>query len=157
MFSARAVAAGGKIYRHSFLCQCFGTMLEACFRPTGTGPQPVVSRMTRIDKTSPIISGLPKNCQLTPVKHQLVKVATVKAIDSVSGVSSISVTATSSDPTAEQPPDDVPGDIVIDGGIVQLRAEGSALATRRTYTITATATDSAGNTTTARVSCTVPK
>jgi len=86
-----------------------------------------------------------------------VKVATVTAIDSVSGVSSISVTATSSDPDSGTAPDDVPGDIVIDGGIVQLRAEGSAFATRRIYTITATASDSAGNTTTTRVSCTVPK
>jgi parallel beta-helix repeat protein len=122
----------------------------------GNGALPK-SLTVAIDKTSPIISGLPKNCQLTPVKHQLVKVATVTAIDSVSGVSSISVTATSSDPDSGTAPDDVPGDIVIDGGIVQLRAEGSALATRRTYTITATASDSAGNTTTTRVSCTVPK
>jgi nitrous oxidase accessory protein NosD len=110
-----------------------------------------------IDKSSPVIAGLPKNCQLTPVKHQLVQVATVTVTDSVSGVSSFSVTATSSDPDSGTSPDDVPGDIVINGGTVQLRAERIPGGTGRIYTITANASDFAGNTTTATATCTVPK
>jgi hypothetical protein len=110
-----------------------------------------------IDKSSPVIAGLPKNCQLAPVKQQLVQVATVTATDSVSGVSSFVVTAASSDPDSGTFPGDVPGDIVINGGTVQLRAERIPGGTGRTYTITATASDFAGNTTTATATCTVPK
>jgi hypothetical protein len=102
-----------------------------------------------IDRTGPVIAGLPTRCQLTPAKHQLVQVATVTATDSLSGVSTLTVTATSNQP-------DAPGDIVINGGTVFLRAEHDPSGEDRIYTITATASDVAGNTTIAIATCTVP-
>jgi len=70
---------------------------------------------------------------------------------------SLSVTATSSEPDSGTGGGDVPGDIVINGGTVQLRAERSPSGKGRLYTITATAKDNAGNTTTATGTCSVPK
>ena len=96
-------------------------------------------------------------CTLSPAKHQLVQVASVTSSDSLSGLLSLSVTATSSEPDNGTGGGDVPGDIVINGGTVQLRAERSPSGKGRLYTITATAKDNAGNTTTATGTCSVPK
>jgi len=103
-----------------------------------------------------VIAGLPTRCQLTPAKHQLVQVAAVTATDSLSGVSSLMVTATSNQPDSGTSGNDVPGDIVINSGTVFLRAERAPSGENRIYTITATASDVAGNTTTATATCTVP-
>jgi hypothetical protein len=98
----------------------------------------------RIDETAPVISGMPASgCILSPPKHQLVQVASVTASDSLSGLASLNVTASGSQPTA-------PGDIVITGGTVQLRAVRGQV-----YTIVATASDNAGNTTSATATCSV--
>ena len=70
-----------------------------------------------IDRTGPVIAGLPTRCLLTPAKHQLVQVATVTATDSLSGVSSLTVTATSNQPDSGTSGNDVPGDIVINGDL----------------------------------------
>jgi len=116
------------------------------------------SLAVKIDKTGPIISGMPATgCTLSPAKHQLVQVASVTSSDSLSGLLSLSVTATSSEPDNGTGGGDVPGDIVINGGTVQLRAERSPSGKGRLYTITATAKDNAGNTTTATGTCSVPK
>jgi hypothetical protein len=119
--------------------------------------EPSKSLDVQIDKTGPVIGGLPKNCVLSPPKHQLEQVATVTAADSLSGVSSLTVTASSSEPDSGTGGGDVPGDIIISGGTVQLRAERSPSGKGRLYTITATALDVAGNTTTATATCSVPK
>jgi parallel beta-helix repeat protein len=112
----------------------------------------------KIDKTSPVISGMPApGCTLSPAKHQMVQVATVTGSDSVSGLASLNVSATSSEPDSGVGGGDLPGDIVINGGIVQLRAERSPSGRGRVYTIVATAIDAAGNTTTATSNCSVPK
>ena len=116
------------------------------------------SLAVKIDKTGPIIFGMPAaGCTLSPAKHQLVQVASVTTSDSLSGLLSLSVTATSSEPDSGTGGGDVPGDIVINGGTVQLRAERSPSGKGRLYTITATAKDNAGNTTTATGTCSVPK
>jgi hypothetical protein len=111
-----------------------------------------------IDRTGPVIAGLPKQnkCGLIPSKHQMVQVAVVTASDSLSGVSSLVVTASSNEPDSGTGPDDLPGDIVISGNTVQLRAERSPSGPGRVYTIVSTAQDSAGNTTTMTTTCTVP-
>ena len=111
----------------------------------------------KIDKSGPAIAGVPTNCVLIPPKHQLVQVATVTATDSLSGVSSLVVTASSNEPDSGVGGGDVPGDIIISGGTVQLRAERSPSGKGRVYTITATALDVVGNTTTATATCSVPK
>ena len=96
-------------------------------------------------------------CVLSPAKHQLVQVATVTASDSLSGVAQLTVTAVSSEPDSGTGGGDVAGDVVISGGSVQLRAERSPSGKGRTYTITATAGDIAGNIATATATCKVPK
>ena len=99
-----------------------------------------------IDKTAPVISGMPApGCTISPANNKLVQVATITASDSLSGLLSLNVAA-SSNPQASQ------GDIVISGGTVQLRAVRG-----RIYTIAATASDIAGNTGTATATCTVSK
>jgi hypothetical protein len=84
-------------------------------------------------------------------------VATVTASDAVSGVGSFNLTATSSQPDSGTGGGDLPGDIVLNGGSVQLRAETAAGSKSRIYTITATAVDNAGNSTTATATCTATK
>jgi hypothetical protein len=112
----------------------------------------------RLDKTGPVITGMPApGCTLSPAKHQLVQVASVSASDSVSGVLSFTVTATSNEPDSGTGGGDAAGDIVINGGTVQLRAERSPSGKGRIYTIVATAQDVAGNTTTTTATCSVPK
>jgi hypothetical protein len=96
-------------------------------------------------------------CTLSPAKHQLVQVAVVTATDALSGVASLKVTATSNEPDSGTGGGDLPGDIVINGGVVQLRAERSPSGKGRIYTITAVAADVAGNSSTATATCTVPK
>jgi hypothetical protein len=112
----------------------------------------------KIDKSGPVISGMPApGCTLSPAKHQLVQVASVTASDSLSGVASLTVTASISEPDSGTGGGDVPGDIVINGGTVVLRAERSPSGPGRTYTIVATAIDLTGNTTTSTATCRVPK
>ena len=111
-----------------------------------------------IDKTAPTIGGMPAaGCTLSPPKHQLVQVATITTLDSGSGIAGLSVTASSSEPDSGVGGGDEPGDIVIIGGVVQLRAERAPSGKGRTYTVFATATDVAGNATTLTATCTVPK
>jgi len=111
----------------------------------------------KVDKTLPVISGMPSGCTLTPPRHQLVQVATITASDALSGLAALTVTATSSEPDSGTGGGDVPGDIVINGGIVQLRAERSPSGKGRTYTINATAMDVAGNLAVSTATCQVPK
>ena len=116
------------------------------------------SLAVQIDKTNPIISGMPApGCTLSPPKHQLVQVASITAADALSGVASLTVTATSNERDSGTGGGDVPGDIVIDGGNVQLRAERSPSGKGRIYTVTATVIDVAGNSVTAVATCTVAK
>jgi hypothetical protein len=116
------------------------------------------SLTVKLDETGPVISGMPAaGCTLSPPKHQMVQVASLTASDSLSGVASLTVTATSSEPDSGTGGGDVPGDIVINGGTVLLRAERSPSGSGRIYTIVGTAKDVAGNTTTATATCKVPK
>jgi probable HAF family extracellular repeat protein len=102
----------------------------------------------RIDRTAPAVTGLPMpGCVIWPPDKRLVQF-TVSGSDALSGLSSLAVSATSSEPIS-------PGDIVINGGSVQLRANRNS-DLGRVYTVNATASDIAGNITTASGTCTVP-
>ncbi len=110
-----------------------------------------------IDKGPPVIAGLPAaGCTLTETS-KLVQVATISSSDALSGLASFDVIVTSS-PTS----DDVnEPDIVITGSglqprTVQLRPKVRDGAASRTFTLTGTATDAAGNTINATRTCTVP-
>jgi hypothetical protein len=67
----------------------------------------------------------------------------------------VTVTATSNQPDSGTSGNDVPGEIVINGTVF-LCAERAPSGENRIYTIKASASDVAGNTTTATATCTVP-
>ena len=128
-----------------------GTTILGYFATDNAGNQESAKTLTvRIDKTPPVVSGLPgPDCSIWPPNHKLVQVASVVVRDSLSGIvpGSFTVSGTSNDPTS--------GSIVITGGPnrfkVQLGADKGFI-----YTLTATAMDLAGNTTTSTATCTVP-
>ena len=113
----------------------------------------------QIDKTPPVISGMPApGCALRPPNHKLVAVTTVAAADALSGVvpGSFQLTGTSNEPSDPNNPDVVIAPNSSGGFAVQLRAERLGSGTGRTYTLNATATDLAGNTATSTAVCVVP-
>jgi len=125
------------------------TATGACTDKAGNISLPATAKVN-IDKTPPVISGLPApGCTIWPPNHKLVQVATVTAADTLSGLApgSFKVTGTSNDPSN--------GQIVITGGpsqfLVQLGADKGEV-----YTLTATASDLAGNAITKQATCTVP-
>jgi hypothetical protein len=117
------------------------------------------SLTVKIDKTRPVISGMPVGCSLWPPNHKLVTVGTVTASDALSGLApgSFQVTGTSNEgPGDPQSPDIVVTPNGSGGFVVQLRADRSGNSNDRVYNLTATASDLAGNTATATANCTVP-
>jgi hypothetical protein len=131
-----------------------GTTLT-CSATNSAGLSSSASVTIAIDKTAPAISGLPApGCQLWPPNHKLVQVGTVAAADTLSGLATLTVTATSNQPQGDAP------DIEIRPSgehryLVLLRAEREG-AGERVYTVTAQARDLAGNGATAQATCTVP-
>jgi len=133
-----------------------------CSATNGAGLSASVPVTIKIDKTPPVISGMPAaGCILWPPDQKLVQVAIVTASDALSGLApgSFKVTGTSNEPIAPNDPN--APDIVITpnstgGFVVQLRADRLGNANDRIYTLTAAANDVAGNTTTATATCIVP-
>lgn len=76
-------------------------------------------------------------------------VADVFAVDGISGLDGLSVSGSSDDLSDED-------DIAIQGGSVDLRAEKASHGDARTYVVSATATDFAGNSSTGSGTCIVP-
>jgi hypothetical protein len=135
-----------------------GTTTLTFFAIDNAGNQESPKTLTvKIDKTPPVISGLPAaDCSLWPPNHKLVDVGTVSAADALSGVSSFDVTGTSNEPANPGESDIVITGSNLDPRDVQLRAERLGTGTGRVYTLTATAADVAGNTTTSTATCVVP-
>ncbi len=111
-----------------------------------------------IDKTAPVISGMPASGCTFNETGKLIQLATVSGADALSGLASLNVSVTSS-----QTSDDLgePDIVVIGSGlqprIVQIRAKIRQGAGSRTYTINSTAIDAAGNPVNANSTCTVTK
>lgn len=105
----------------------------------------------KIDTTAPVISGMPAACSIWPPNNKLVQVAALSTADSLSDVApgALSVAV-----TANEPLDD--SDVVISGGMVQLRATRAGKGIGRVYTIASQVSDLAGNVTGATATCTVP-
>ncbi|HKV64044.1 MAG TPA: hypothetical protein VJO16_19210 [Candidatus Acidoferrum sp.] len=112
----------------------------------------------QIDKTPPVVSGMPSGCALWPPNNKMVQVATITAADALSGLApgSFQVTGSSNEPSDPNNPDVVITPNGSGGYSVQLRAARLGSGTGRTYTLQATATDLAGNTATATATCSVP-
>lgn len=108
-----------------------------------------------IDLTPPTIAGLSTDCSLWPPNHKLVQVAVVNATDALSGPAGFNIAIASSEADGDQP------QFLVSGGplqpqTIQLRAERSGNGPGRVYTISATASDLAGNAATSSATCTVP-
>jgi hypothetical protein len=119
----------------------------------GNVESPAKTLTIKIDKTKPTIAGLPvAGCSIFPPNGQMVQIAAVTASDALSGLApgSPTVTVTSNEVTK-------PGDIVVTGGVVRVAATRAPAGSGRIYTVTATATDNAGNTQTTSGTCTVPR
>lgn len=111
----------------------------------------------KIDKTPPMITGLPASgCALWPPNHKLVRVATVSGNDALSGLASLGVSGASTEPASPGQSDVVTTGPALGPIAIQLRAERLGTGNGRVYTLTATAQDVAGNTTTATATCVVP-
>ncbi len=113
----------------------------------------------RIDKTAPVISGLPApGCQLWPPDHKLVEVGDVTTADALSGVASGSLTIAGQ---SNQPADSDKSSIIVQpdgagGFVLELQADRLGSGGSRIYVLSATATDLAGNVGTSTATCTVP-
>ncbi len=133
-----------------------------CTATNGAGLSTTIAVTVKIDKTPPVISGMPgQGCTVQPPNGRLVPVALVLAQDNVSGLTrrALVVTATSSQPGASSlsDPDFVIGPNGSGDIVVQLRAElPSSHIAPITYTINATATDLAGNRADVTATCIEP-
>ncbi len=111
----------------------------------------------RIDRTPPVILGLPPmGTTLWPPDGRFVQVATVTAADVLSGLSSFNLTVTSNEPSDPGNPDIIVTGNGLEPRVVQLRAQRLGTGSGRVYTLTATATDLAGNVFTTSATVTVP-
>ena len=149
------------------LTGCISTPLTAdtagvtltCSATNGAGLSTSVPVTIKIDKTPPVISGMPAaGCSLWPPNHKFVRVGDVKASDALSGFApgSLKVTGSSNEPSDPNNPDVVITPDGSGGFVVQLRAERSGSGDGRVYTLNANAMDNAGNSATATSTCTVP-
>ena len=107
-----------------------------------------------IDKTPPVIVGLPENCSLWSPNHKMVKVADVLVTDELSGVDTQSIDGVSSEPESGSGYGNKAPDIIITDGAIELRSERYSLQ-GRTYDLAASAVDLAGNTAEGTASCVV--
>jgi hypothetical protein len=112
----------------------------------------VRSLQLQVDATPPLLAGLPAaGCTIWPPNNQLVQIATLTVADDGSEVmpESFLIRVDSNESVTAS-------DVVIESGTVNVRASRSPKGTGRTYTVTATALDGAGNRTTAAAVCVVP-
>jgi hypothetical protein len=131
-----------------------------CSATNGVGLSTSVPITIKIDKTPPVISGMPApGCSLWPPNHKLVQVATVTAADALSGLvpGSLKVTGASNEPSSDpNHPEIVITPNGSGGFTVQLQADRLGSGNGRTYTLNSTAMDQAGSTATSTATCTVP-
>lgn len=115
------------------------------------------SPAVKIDETAPVISGMPgAGCSLWPPNGKMVQVATITAADTLSGVDpgSFQVHGASNEPPSAPEISITPNGA--GGYVIALQADRLGSGNGRTYTLTATAADLAGNTSTTTSTCVVP-
>lgn len=111
----------------------------------------------RIDKTAPVATLSLSPDRLWPPNHKLVAITpSLNASDNLSAVTISAPAVTSSEPQAGCDAEDVAGDWSVTGGAIQLRAERCSNGAGRTYTVTYTITDAAGNSSQASATVFVP-
>jgi hypothetical protein len=113
--------------------------------------------VVQLDKTPPSLSGMPAaGCEIWPPNNKLVNVATVVAQNGLSGLSSFNTNVASSEPAAPGQSDTVTTGTGLAPRTISVRATRLGNGPGRTYTISASATDRAGNAATAVATCVVP-
>ena len=113
--------------------------------------------VVQLDKTPPSLSGMPAaGCAIWPPNNKLVIVATVVAQDGLSGLTSFNTGVASSEPARQGQVDTVTTGTGLDPRIISVRATRLGNGPGRTYTLSASAADRAGNVTTAVATCVVP-
>ncbi len=115
-----------------------------------------VSRTVNIDKAPVVIDGIPApgSCVLWSPDNKLVHAATLSVKSR--NATAFDVTAVSNEPLDPRRPDIVITGTGLEPRDVELRAQRSGEKSDRVYTITAKATNWAGNTTVKTFTCTVP-
>jgi hypothetical protein len=142
----------------SFWISTSGVTSVSYFATDAAGNDESTKTLTvRLDSAPPAVNGLPSSdCSLWPPNHELKQVAVVSTEDLLSGIASLHVTATSSEPPDLNDPDVVVTSNGSGGFTVELRAERLDDGPGRTYTVTATAIDLADNVRTMTATCGVP-
>lgn len=139
-----------------------GVTALSCSATNNAGLTSSVPLMIKIDKTAPTFIGTPSACSLWPPDHKMERVAIISARDvGTSNVVAFDVTVSSNEPAEGLGDGDVTPDVAVSGDAlesreVHLRRERSAVGTGRVYTLSASASDAAGNVNTITVSCVVP-
>jgi hypothetical protein len=151
-----------------------------CSATNGAGLSSSASVTIKIDQTPPVISGMPPaGCELWAREQKFVRVAGVTAMDPLSGLASFHVTGTSNEPNDPKDLDDIrieghglgPRTIYLranslghdedsengDSSDRDSRDADDHHRVAKIYSLTATATDSAGNATTTNSTCTVKR
>ncbi len=134
-------------------------VILTCSATNGAGLSNSVSVTIKIDSNPPLISGMPTPaCSLWPPNRKLVQVADVRASDALAALApgSFRVNTISNEPSQPGDPDIVVTPDHSGGFVVQFRADRLGGGNGRVYTLSATATDKAGNSATATSICVVP-
>jgi len=118
------------------------------------GNSSTIGVIVNIDKTPPLISGLPEACSLWPPNHKLEQVADVAVSDSLSGIDASFVDAVSSEPESGPGFGNAVPDVVITDGVVEVRVERYS-PEGRVYELSVIATDRAGNVAEGNAACIV--
>jgi hypothetical protein len=127
-----------------------------CSATNGVGLSASAPITIKIDKTAPVILGMPAlQCSVTLPNPKLQQAATVTATDALSGLvpGAFTVSLTNNQPSSNINPPQV---VIIPngpGGFTVLQANRLASGTGRMFSLTATATDSAGNVANATATC----
>ncbi len=133
-----------------------------CSANNGVGMSSSTPVTIKLDRTRPVISGMPTGtgCSLSPANGRLVQVATVTAADALSGLApgSLTVSATSNEASSDP---SHPQIVIVPNGsggfTVQLEADRLRSGHGRVYSLSATARDNAGNSSTVTATCIVPR
>jgi hypothetical protein len=128
-----------------------------CSATNGAGLSASASVTIKIDETASVISGMsPPGCSLWPPNGKMVQVALVSAGDALSGLApgAFQVTGISNEPPSAPEISITPDGT--GGYVISLQADRLGSGNGRIYTLTATATDFAGNTGSVTGICTVP-
>jgi hypothetical protein len=129
-------------------------------RDTADNQETPQTRTVQIDRTPPVIAGLPgPGCVLWPPNHRMVQVGHVSADDPASGLvpGSLVVEGVSNEPEDGQGDGHTSPDIVITADHeISVRAERAGGGSGRVYSLSATALDLAGNRAHVEAACVVP-